>query len=1153
MTEKPAGFKKQSRNEKVESATLEPELKVSSEGFRRASSELPIGTYPQYVDVTSIGRRRNSTTTGIEKETSTSASHLEDPLHYVEFNSTTRRQNMDYNSDFTHTVPSSISPQASTEPGVVDSQPHYVHATSPARSRGTTSPTTEISKDTVTTKEQTVIDASTPKYTDVPRRRSTTVPSISDVPTTEKQQTHKPKHENIIFRRRSTTVRSIDVLANKTEHLKTDDSVVQTIPPSAVTTTITQSTPEGPSIKDTIPTPTTTRFTPTVTRIVTSVTESGTTERQIIAVNRVPYIAIAALRGEKFYPGPVGHNRHQPATATKQPFLFRSSLNSFLEQTTIPVRAAGEQSLEKVMEVNRITLVTSKEEMPLAYTRTISGNETTERTLVQTQSEKTTDRVSEVSRLKHVTAVAGVSQTATPSDYYVTDTLREELTTIPTIIDIPTDRIYHENAIDSHRENPPSKLDYHPTTSVLQVDSVSINSETVMEPIVTQVTEKHGESVPTSDEISSTDIPPRSVTLNNRRRQGSGRKPGVDDFKTRRTRPTFSTTSAETQISSTPSTFAQKRRGQRKRPRPYQPTLTNATNAVPNHSTVANSTANADPNKEPRRTFIPSRGQRKKPRPYLQTSTPATADDVINSVEKDRSENKVLSNERNTTATSGFIPKRGYRRRGKTQVGITEIPNTTSTKATQKDTLSNTENESANVAKSFAVVPTEGNTDVSSVNSKPSTQGSDIFSSEARSNFVPRKNYVNINVTTEQNTNSRNDSDESDVNDIQNSQSTGSDIFTTDISPESQFELDITELIPYLNNTGKDTDQSVPEETEVLKPTSVFSHKEAVTTTTPIKYSSPASSIRERGHSDRVRIMKRRKRPTTNSSVTPPTEAKDSRTESSSESKITSRKELNTTDNEIKTSDLISERNLSASTLEENPVTPFATAALFERYDYKVGTPASVSEFATTVDTQGKNLLEIFVLNDQSDEDSPQKSQKSKSVSTKDIGKVKNATARNISNNLEIFSQISELTTSKDRDLNTDGSGYATGSTGIKAIYPLSKSEDTSERFRGSSLTTTVEFLNEGRGEKISHDNFAKVSIKHQSTDNYIASVDFIADSRDDKTLGSTAVRGRNKPLSENTEGKKWRLVRRRRPGSTTAEPQTQSEVGRIQPRAMQN
>jgi len=1136
VTGRPAGFRKQSRDEKSDSATLEPELKVSSGGFRGATSESSVGTYPQYVDVTSIGRRRNITTMEIGKDTSTSPSPLEVTVSNVEVDATTSGY-----SGFNHTVPSSSSPRPFTDPHVAENQTQNVDTSSPGRRRGTTLTTTDISKDVVTTKKQTTVDTNPPKSTDISRRRSTTVPSVSTDPTTEE---HKTKHDNAVLRRRSTTVRSTDILANETGPTKAEDSVVQPVSPYTVPTAVTESTSQGRPIPETLPTSTTTRFTPTVTRIVTSVTESGTTERQIIAVNRVPYLAIAALRGEKIYPGPSVHNRDHPAMNTTMPFRSKPFSDSSLEKTTVPVTVPSEEVFEKVMEVNRVELVNSKEETPLAYAMVVSGNDTTERMTIHTESEKTVDRVREVSRLKHVT-VAGGTQTAAPLGDYMTDILHEEFTTLPTVIDTPTDKIYHENIIDIQRENPSSKREYYPTTNTLHLDSISTHSEPDTEPVPLPVTEKQTESIATFDEIGSRDIPPRTAPLNNRRRQGSGRRPGVNDFTTSRRRPTFST-SAEPQRASTPSTFSQKRRGQRKRPGPYRPTSTNATKeetsvlSVSNHSDVADPTDTAH-NNEPRRSFIPSRGQRKRPRPYLPTSTRTTADEASNSGEKNGIQNSVLANEGTNNATLGFIPKRGNRRRGKTQVGITETSNTTSKVTSQEAILSTTENVSPDLDNSLGVSSTDRSTGGSSDNSQSSTQGLGVLRPGTRSRFVSRKGFVSRNVSAESNFNSTKGSDVFEVSDSKHTQSTDSVLLTTDTSTESQFELEVTELIPYSNSTGKYAEETEQGEKEIRRPSSIYAHTNSVTPASTT-LSSLAPSISGRGESGRVRIKKRRRRPETNSSVTPSTGAEETSTESS---KIASKNKLNVAQNEIKTPDLTSQRNFSVSTDEGNSVSSFATAALFGRDDYTAITPAPASDFVTTVDRGGKRVVQISVLNGPSDRNVPHITQKSKSVSTKNTSKVKNATARNNSNNFEISSDNSELTTTKNNDLHIDGSGYSEGSAQREPVYPLSTSvRTTSARGHESFLTTTLEFLTEGHNEEISHKNSTEVPHNGQSTDNFIASVDFIADSRDDGTLSSTPANGRNKPVSENTEGKSWRLVRRKRPSSTTVEPQAQSEVG---------
>jgi hypothetical protein len=551
---------------------------------------------------------------------------------------------------------------------------------------------------------------------------------------------------------------------------------------------------------------------------------------------------------------------------------------------------------------------------------------------------------------------------------------------------------------------------------------------------------------------------------------------------------------------------------------------------------VADPTATAH-NNESRRSFIPSRGQRKRPRPYLPTSTRTTADEVSNSGENNGSENSVLANESANNATTGFIPNRGSRRRGKTRVGITETSNTTSKITSQEATLSTTDNTSPDQDNSLVASSADGNRGGSSDNSKSSTQGLGVLRPVSRSKFVSRKGLISRNASTESNLNSTKDPGVFEVSSSKHTQSTDSVLFTTYTATAPQIELEVTGLIPNLNNT----EEPETEGKGIHRPSSMYARTKSVTPASTT-LSTFAPSIRGTGHSDRVRIKKRRRRPETNSPVAPPTEADETPTESP---KITSRNKLNVAQNEIKTPGLISETNVSVSTAEGNSVTSFATAALFGRDDYTVITPAPVSEFVTTVDREGKHVVKISVLNGPSDRNVPQITQKNKLISTKYISKVEDKTTRNNSNNSEISSHSFELTTTKDSDLHTDGSGYPEGSAQRESIYILSTSARTpSEGFHDSFLTTTLEILNEGHNEEISHKNSVEVPENGQSTDSFIASDHFIVDSRDDKTLGSTPANGRNKPVSENTEGKSWRLVRRKRPSSTTVEPQTQSEVG---------
>jgi hypothetical protein len=791
VTEKPAGYRKVSRNGGLESTTSEPDLKVSPRGFRHKQSEPVVGIYPQYVDVTSIGRRRHSTTPQTELVTS-SVSPLQEQFPHIEVNSITRRRNINHNNDINDASPSPVSQQL-TEPSVSRPQLQYVDVITAGRRHGTTSPSTAIPVDSISP------DRYHSKYTDISMRRGSTVSDYSDIPTTEKLETENQKYKdsNTIYRKPDGTLRSADIQSNGNQSPETD---VQTSPPPTTTPiTLRQATSQVPSIPDTIPPPTTTRLTPTLTRIVTSITESGTTERQIIAVNRVPYIAIAALRGQTVYPGPLVYNKH-PTVATDETILHRtiattipiqpeSTTKSLAEESTISLTIHSEPKLEKVMEVNRITHVTLKEDTPLGSTRAMSGNETTERMLPEGKSDKAMDKVRQMSQMKHVTVVGG-SLTVTPAANYTTDMSRGVLVEFSTPVVSLEETTRLENAIDVQDEILSVKSHNPPTIISSGLDSFSTDTPSVTEQMLSPVISKQTDSV-----VGSVDETISVSPLSNRKRQNSGRKPGIDDFKRRRTRPTFSTKSTEPVVSSSPSTIAQRRRGQRKRPRPYRPSSTTVADeearVLPDvdKSSAKYGDVNTDQNNGHRRTFIPKRGQRKRPRPDLPTSTSTTADELINPLENVGGENIVLVTESIANKTVGFIPKRGNRRRGTTQKSTTETSNITTSATTHRDdngTLSTDVKEMKDADKLFSVVSTDPNFPDFSDSIKSSTQGVDTFSSEPKSVFVPQENHRYTGNSTESNLKSEL-SDHIEVSTTRHFQSTES--FTlNNTSPKSEFQ-----------------------------------------------------------------------------------------------------------------------------------------------------------------------------------------------------------------------------------------------------------------------------------------------------------------------------------------------------------------------------
>jgi hypothetical protein len=1010
-----------------------------------------------------------------------------------------------------------------------------VDVISAGRQHGMTSPSTAIPEGTVTTTAITP-DRYYSKYTDIPMHSSSTASDYSDIPTTVKLETDNKKYEdtNTIYTSQESTVRSADIESSRNLSAETvTDPDLQTTPsPTTTPITLGEVTPQVPPIPETVLPPTTTRLTPTVTRIVTSVTESGTTERQIIAVNRVPYIAIAALRGQTVYPGPVVHNMHEivpndermlnRTTATTVPFQPESTSKSLVEESTSTVHSGPK--LEKVMEVNRVTLVTLKEEKSLGSTRATFGNETTERILAEGKPDKEMNKVSQV---PHGTTVGG-SLAVTPVADYTTGKLQEVFTTLSTPLVSLDKKTHLENAIDAKDEILSVKSHNFPPTSSYSPDNFSADALSVTEHSLSSLTSKQTD--PITDRVDET----TSVSpLNNRRRQGSGRKPGIDDFKRSRTRPTFSTTSAEPVASSSSSPIYQKRRGQRKRPRPYRPTSTTEADeevrVLPDtdKTNARDEAVNADQNNEHRRTFIPKRGQRKRPRPDLPTSTSANVDEVANPLKEVGGEDIVLVTESIANTSVGFIPKRGNRRRGTTEKPTTETSNLTTRTTAQRDeigTLPTAVKELNDVNNSFSIDSTEPDLPDSPDSIKSSTQGVDTFSSEHKSAFVPKENRRYRTSSTESSSKSEL-SDHIEVSTIRHSQRTGS-YPVHNASPESELHRRLTSDSNSTENTTKEGDQQAQEVT--YRPSSTSAYTESVTEVST-KSSSLSSSESGTGRSDRVRVKKRRRRP-------PPAQNVKTPEESSSEFRAFSG---NKVDNDNLT-DLAANRNVSGNTAEENSVTSFATAALLGREDYEIRTPSSVGEFLTTVDREGKHVVKISVLNEPKDTAASVKTQRGKSDSNRHKDDDKNATAHNPSNNYETSSYNSGLTTDDNNDLNTDGSGHATGDEVKNSIYPFSDYLKPLSEDHDSSLNFSLDVPN----EEISRANSSKASTSQHAKNHFVASVDFTADPAGDQTLGSTAAIDSDKKGSANPDGKTRRLVRRKRPSSTTEGPQVRSEVG---------
>ncbi|XP_069690492.1 uncharacterized protein Cht6 isoform X2 [Periplaneta americana] len=723
--------------DEAESRTEEPEQKVS-------------GAYPQYVDVASIGRRHHSPVPGFEVEKTDSA------LSYPEVNSIDRRRNIIHMIELLDSSPSSTS---------TENHPQYVDVSRIRKHRVTTlSDATINEEDVVTSRTSENIDSS---LTD-------RVSPIPDYTTPETQ------NETI-------WTQSLDSrLELDTLHLA-----------STTPLTIVESNIQDSTVQVTVPPPTSTKFTPTVTRVITSVTESGTTERQRIAVNRVPYLAIAALRGETVYPG-------------------TQSTVTFTAPSTTAVTT--EHKLEKVMEVNRITLVTVKEDLPLPYTKAMSENVSTERI----QPEKTVDKVSEVSRLKLVT-VSGGNQT--------TD---EVLSTFSSLPSYPSETTHHGNLTNIQDE---------------YISTIVYGTENIIPVTEPYIPEKQTESMaaiinePTSVELSPSSVRPVSYRLN----QGADRKPVVDEFKKRRFRPT---TSSKPEVSSTQSILPKKRRGQLKRPIPYRRTTTKEVDEaviLPTEDTLQIST------KSDQRGFVPKRNQRRRPQ-LRRTSTLTTA-----SANEDTEKSVVVITENPSNTTFHFVPKRGGREKVTTQKSTTET--ITRATETQKDeiglTTSVKEENNSNEILTIDAIDTTTNTIDFRDHIESSTRDSGISQTENKSEFISKSKSENTTILTTINNGI------TEVSTKAWGTTSNAILSSTDTWRETANTETVTEATYSREQNDKDT--STGHKTRQNTKVHSTGQSDSVTKTTPGV-----------GQRDRLRIKKRRRRPEVESSVASTTEKSNS-------------------------------------------------------------------------------------------------------------------------------------------------------------------------------------------------------------------------------------------------------------------------------------
>nr|CAD7443348.1 unnamed protein product [Timema bartmani] len=448
------------------------------------------------------------------------------------------------------------------------------------RIRGSTVSTTE--SQTFVSSEIPIV-SSTTKYKYKPRRRGTTSTTVI-IPTTtltagnsfsetvsEIKNSSRPT-----FRLRPKYSRTSTTTAPVLEDSVTPSPITTTASSSVYTTILTLDTDTfPPTTVDTLPPPTTTRFTPTVTRVVTSVIESGTTERQRIAVNRVPYRSlIAAQRAKQSQEGdgmdgltlsPASYSEFERTTSTTDttipPTTFQdpNTTRNKLRFITTGDIIAPQHKIEKIMEINRITSVTIKEN----YKTDFPTNPTTLQP--ETQAGTVLSQVEEITTNK---------SPLTPTLGFQTDKANDAVTELfhPTV----TMSLYDNTVTESHPKTSDLKntTEKHKQSSVVmseQYETIPVGITTLFDRDL-QITSQSSNTTETEDKATTNIIEFETETAN----KYVGRFSGIETTEAPGLliKTTEQVNNVETNVTQTTTTYLTNRPNIRTRPRQYRPTAT---------------------------------------------------------------------------------------------------------------------------------------------------------------------------------------------------------------------------------------------------------------------------------------------------------------------------------------------------------------------------------------------------------------------------------------------------------------------------------------------------------------------------------------------------------------------------------------------------
>nr|CAD7599878.1 unnamed protein product [Timema genevievae] len=829
----------------------------------------------------------------------------------------------------------------STERKVYETVSEEITPKNSYRIRGSTVSTTE--SQTFISSEIPIV-SSTTKYKYKSRRRGTTTTtttagnSFSETVSKDRNSSRPTFRLRPKYSRTSTTT-APPVL----EDSVTPSPITTTASSSVYTTILTLDTDTfPPTTVDTLPPPTTTRFTPTVTRVVTSVIESGTTERQRIAVNRVPYRSlIAAQRAKQSQEGdgidgltlsPASYSEFErttsPTDTTIPPTTFQdpNTTRKKLRFITTGDIIAPQPKIEKIMEINRITSVTIKEN----YKTDFPTNPTTLQP--ETQAGTVLSQVEEVATNKSPLA---------PTLGFETDKVNDAVTELfhPTL----TMSLYDNTVTESYQKTSDLKntTEKHRQSSVVmseQYETITVASTTISDRDL-QITSQSANTTEIEDKATTNIIEFETETAN----KYVGRFTGIEATEAPGLliKATEQVNNEQTNVTQATTTYLTNRPNIRTRPRQYRPTATSNPKEGNERQVirVRKPFRPLSDLKDSENTTRNSGGfpRRRVYRPPSTSTTESSRYTILGETRGNKDEAKRVR---------GFTRGRVYRLPTRS---TTEIPETVP--AQETDISSNTKED--------IKTTTDMQMETSSSERTNDMLHSVILENQTLPTTLIENSDVTNNDSTKQNTDNINSTSTTlIVQEFQNYMT-----FPTELTISTTLSVGLAEantLKSTVNETNIFTSETTLESFTFPSSTiSIFTNNEqdnlvseqpSINLTTLKNSPTPASQLASKLPNKQVRVKKIRKRPQTNIISVNPSSSLGSDSDNELDNSLNQPNTYQRIKEDPPTDE---EKHESLATLEDT-----------NRHFISTASPSS-AEYATTVDEEGNHLVDLAVVNNE--------------------------------------------------------------------------------------------------------------------------------------------------------------------------------------------